>query len=78
MKILYFAALKESLNMSYEEITLEGSADVARLKEVLAKKHGRQHFSDNILCAVNHSIANNSQQLNNQDEVAFYPPVTGG
>lgn len=76
MKVLYFASLKESLNLASEEITWEG--DVAHLRKILIEKHGNRHFPDNILCAVNHAIAHNAQILNNEDEVAFYPPVTGG
>lgn len=78
MKILYFASLKESLKIAHEDITLDDNTDVARLREVLIKKYGNQHFPDNILCAVNHAIASDAHVLNNDDEVAFYPPVTGG
>jgi molybdopterin converting factor small subunit len=51
---------------------------VNKLKQQLIEHYGVQHFPNNNLCAVNHEIANNLTQLNNNDEVAFYPPVTGG
>lgn len=78
MKILYFAALREALKIADEEIIITSNTNVADLKAILIKKYGNQHFPVNILCAVNHTIADNAQRLNNADEVAFYPPVTGG
>lgn len=78
MKILYFAALKESLGLADELIEMPAAISAGELKTMLIKKHGKQHFASNILCAVNQKIANDKTELNNNDEVAFYPPVTGG
>jgi molybdopterin synthase sulfur carrier subunit len=44
----------------------------------LVDKHGEYHFPDNILCADNQEIANDDIVIDEADEVAFYPPVTGG
>ena len=77
MNILYFASLKESLKIANEVINAN-LITVAELRLILIDKYGKQHFPDNILCAVNHQIANDTILLNNGDEVAFYPPVTGG
>ncbi|CAB9539638.1 Molybdopterin synthase sulfur carrier subunit [uncultured Gammaproteobacteria bacterium] len=78
MNILYFASLKEALQVSSETVTASPNMTVNKLKQQLIEHYGEQHFPNNILCAVNHEIANNLTQLNNNDEVAFYPPVTGG
>ncbi|MDC9714511.1 MAG: molybdopterin converting factor subunit 1 [Gammaproteobacteria bacterium] len=78
LKIVYFASLREALKTSDENIELGININIAQLKQQLIEKHGEQHFPSNILCAVNHEIANDSTQLNDNDEVAFYPPVTGG
>jgi len=78
MKIYYFASLKEALKMSSEEITLSANTTVAQLREKLVDKHGERHFPENILCAVNQEIAHDNLIVNGTDEVAFYPPVTGG
>jgi molybdopterin synthase sulfur carrier subunit len=78
MKILYFASLKESLKLSGETIQADLKINVAQLRSKLIDKYGKQHFPNNILCAVNHKIASDTILLNNDDEVAFYPPVTGG
>lgn len=78
MNILYFASLKESLKISREVVRAQPNITISALRLLLIEKHGKRHFPENILCAVNHEIANESTRLNDNDEVAFYPPVTGG
>ncbi|HIM95877.1 MAG TPA: molybdopterin converting factor subunit 1 [Gammaproteobacteria bacterium] len=78
MKILYFASLKESLKIANEDMPASAGMTVKKLRLMLIKKYGKQYFPNNILCAVNHEISNDSIQLSDDDEVAFYPPVTGG
>ena len=78
MKILYFASLKENLNTSHDEISVASPVSVAIIKKQLIEKYGDQHFPDNILCAVNYEMANESTKVCESDEVAFFPPVTGG
>jgi len=78
MKILYFASLKESLKISNENMLASPNMTVNELRLMLIVKYGEQHFPNNILCSVNHEIAHNSTRLSDNDEVAFYPPVTGG
>ena len=78
MKILYFASLKEALNCASEDIDLPQDSSVQQLRSLLVEKHGAKHFPDNILCAVNQAIASDDLIVREGDEVAFYPPVTGG
>ena len=77
MKILYFASLREAIKVAEESMQAHADTTVAELRKQLIKKYGKQHFN-HILCAVNHELASNETKLNNCDEVAFYPPVTGG
>ncbi len=81
--VLYFARLKESLNYSTEEMELpEGVKTVAQLKTHLAKRgeawanlfNGKQ----TIRAAINHALVDNVAAVKDGDEVAFFPPVTGG
>jgi sulfur-carrier protein len=78
MNILYFASLKENLNTASEAITIDADSTVASIKNQLIKKHGEKHFPKNILCAVNHEMADDTTTVIEGDEVAFFPPVTGG
>ena len=78
MKILYFASLKEKLNTSNDNITFNSPVKISIIKKELILKYGEQHFPKNMLCAVNHEIASEDTLVNDTDEVAFFPPVTGG
>ena len=81
--VLYFARLKESLNYSTEEMELpEGINTIVQLKALLARRgeawanlfNGKQ----TIRAAINHTLVDNEAFVKNGDEVAFFPPVTGG
>ena len=78
MKILYFASLKENLNTAHDEINVVLPVSISSIKKQLIEKYGAQHFPDNIMCVVNHEMANESTKVCESDEVAFFPPVTGG
>ncbi|MGE4594716.1 MAG: molybdopterin converting factor subunit 1 [Gammaproteobacteria bacterium] len=78
MNILFFASLKESLNTASEKITIDADATVASIKNQLIEKHGEKYFPKNILCAVNHEMVDDNTLVTEGDEVAFFPPVTGG
>ena len=78
MKILYFASLKENLNTAHDEINAVSPVSISSIKKQLIEKYGERHFPDNILCAVNHEMVNESTKVCESDEVAFFPPVTGG
>lgn len=78
MKILYFASLKENLNTPDEYLTFKSPVKISTIKKELIQKYGEYHFPKNILCAVNQEIASEDTLVNDKDEVAFFPPVTGG
>ena len=80
MEIIYFASLKERLNTGSETIDIEvhNINTVSDLYSYLRNKYGNESFPDNIICAVNHEVAIPSLPINNTEEIAFYPPVTGG
>ncbi len=83
IKILYFARIKESVNYSTEDITLPSDVGtITALKNFLAQRgdtwlelfDGKQ----TIRAAINHELVDNMAAINDGDEVAFFPPVTGG
>ena len=83
MKIVYFAWLREQIGTNREEISLpKDIATVADLVEHLrgvSAGHGRALGDMEVVrVAVNHEYAELSTALNANDEVAFFPPVTGG
>lgn len=75
IRIHYFASLRETMGRSGEEIHGEGIRTVAELWKVL--NEGRA-LPDRVLCAVNQQHASSETEVHDGDEVAFFPPVTGG
>ena len=83
IKVLYFASLRDTLGTHAEELVLpDGVADMAGLKAVLGRRGGvwGEAFGtgESVMMAVNQEAANPQTPLGDGDEVAFYPPVTGG
>lgn len=82
LKILYFASLREALGCSGEELGLpDGVATLADLREYLAKRgDGWQKLNESksLRAAVNQNMVGMDAVLRDGDEVAFFPPVTGG
>ncbi len=82
IQLLYFASLRETVGQSSEALELPaGVADIAALKALLAARGGawQQAFADGrLLASVNQQMADDGQAIADGDEVAFFPPVTGG
>lgn len=82
LKILYFAGLRETLGQGSEQLELPvGVADVAGLIAFLAARGGQWEKLTtvrNLRYAVNQEMARPDSTLCAGDEVAFFPPVTGG
>jgi sulfur-carrier protein len=83
MKVLYFAWLRERVGVGEEDVSPPADvATVAGLMEWLAARspgHARA-FSvrEAIRAAVNQDFAALQDPVKGGDEVAFFPPVTGG
>jgi molybdopterin synthase sulfur carrier subunit len=82
IKILYFASLREALGRGNESLDLPADVNtLASLTNHLAAR-GETWVSlmatKNLRVAVNQQMANADAQLVDGDEVAFFPPVTGG
>lgn len=83
LTILYFAWFRERTGFAREELTLPAGVDtVADLVDYLAKR-GPGHAAafqnrQTVRCAVNQEFAEPSCSVRPGDEVAFFPPVTGG
>lgn len=83
VKVLFFAALREQLGTAAEEIELPaGVTSVAGLRSHLKARGGafENAFSESRLVrmAVNQEMASPMKPIKNGDEIAFFPPVTGG
>jgi sulfur-carrier protein len=83
VNILYFASLREALDTGQENLELDNQVEcVADLKRLLIERGGQwqQAFTQqqSLLVSVNQQMANDDTLIQDKDEIAFFPPVTGG
>ncbi len=83
MKILYFAWMRQRIGTATEELELpDGVATVGELVDWLSAR-GPGHAKaferrEAIRAAVNQEYVRFDHPVATSDEVAFFPPVTGG
>ena len=73
--VKFFASLREQLGRNGQEIAPETCTTVADVWEQVS---GSRSIPDNLLAAVNLEYVPLSHAVSDGDEVAFFPPVTGG
>ena len=83
VKLLFFASLREQLGRAQEEVELPGAIHtVGGLREHLRARGGEwaSVFAPNrpVRAAVNQDMVQSAAAIKAGDEVAFFPPVTGG
>ena len=71
----YFASLRETLGRSTEQLEIFESHTVLSVWQLA---NPNLSLPDNVLTAVNMDYVPRSHLVKNNDEVAFFPPVTGG
>ena len=83
MKILYFAWVREKTGIGEE--TIEVPIEIQTARDLVNWLKGRGEgfaaaFSDDglVRVAVNQEYASLDEPVSSDDEVAFFPPVTGG
>ena len=83
LRIVFFARVKEQLGCATLELEWDDSvATVEALREALCASRGEAWrealYEENIICAVNQKVVAVDAQICDNDEIAFFPPVTGG
>jgi molybdopterin synthase sulfur carrier subunit len=75
IKVRYFASLRDKLGRREDDLEPEG---IATVDDVWARAASGLELPPNTLAAVNLKYADRKQSVKDGDEVAFFPPVTGG
>jgi len=83
VKLFYFARVREAIGVDREELDLASDIKtVSDLIEVLKSRgsHWQDMFSmsTTFRMAVNQEMVEATHKINANDEVAFFPPITGG
>ena len=81
IRVLFLAQLREQLKTAELQIPAGDIGSIAELKTYLVNEHPEwvQFLSNNkLLVAVNHEYAKTNAAIKSGDEIAFFPPVTGG
>ena len=73
--VKFFASLRELLDINEETVTVDTGVTVA---DVWNKATNGADIPTNVLIAVNMDYVGINHKVDDGDEVAFFPPVSGG
>jgi molybdopterin synthase sulfur carrier subunit len=76
-KVLFFAHLRDAVGGAEFLSVDAGGKTVAQLKAELAAKYDLPKM-DTVMTAINEEFAANDEVIQDGDEIAFIPPVSGG
>ncbi len=78
IKVLYFASLREDIGRASDLIEDTGQTGSLTIAQLWIKATGRNTIPDELLVALNQEYTDIQASVKDGDEVAFFPPVTGG
>ena len=73
--VKYFASVRDLMGTESKDLNIDKSLSVYELWKDLTVK---LNVPKDVLIAVNHKYVDKDFKLNDGDEVAYFPPVTGG
>jgi molybdopterin synthase sulfur carrier subunit len=73
--VKYFASVRDLMETESKDLDIDKSLSVYELWKELTVK---MNVPEDVLIAVNHKYVDKDFKLNDGDEVAYFPPVTGG
>jgi molybdopterin synthase sulfur carrier subunit len=83
MHIKYFSWVRDQIGVESENITL--SNEITSVNDLLqylknkSEKHNKALIDISVIrCAVNMEVVNLDFSINDTDEIALFPPMTGG
>ncbi len=81
IKVVFFAQVREVLGSTGTELStsdVQTVRDAIDLLKIQFTNWTQMINEESLLCAVNQTLVEQSHPLKDGDELAFFPPVTGG
>jgi molybdopterin converting factor subunit 1 len=82
LRVLFFASLADQLQCRSLTFALpHPTMSASQVRDTLIEQYGEAWNalrSDQLRCAINQEIVKMDRQVKPGDEIAFFPPVTGG
>ena len=79
IRVLFFAGLAEAAGIREAELDVSACSDVASVFDRYAREFpGLKAYRASLLCAINSDFARPDSHVHDGDEIAFFPPVSGG
>jgi len=78
IKVLAFGIAKDIFGSASSEIEVDASVSVAGLKDALEYQFPELKKLSSYAIAVNNNYASEDIKINERDEIAIIPPVSGG
>lgn len=80
IQIKFFASLRERIGAASVNLEYTGEKTVEDVENHLLERGEQWKLlrEQDVLCAVNQTICGKQARVNDGDEIAFFPPVTGG
>ena len=80
--VVFFASIREELGVDELNIDIPDDVKLSKFVDTLSREGDDNWKSvlmaENVRIAVNQELVNGDVRVNNCDEIAFFPPVTGG
>ncbi len=78
MKVLAFGIVKDIFNNSSIDIDVDDNLSIGKLKILLEERYPRLNQLGSYMIALNNDYASMNDVINEGDEIAIIPPVSGG
>src|SRR5687768_11137209 len=79
IRVLFFGAARDVVDQNPLSLSLDGTATVSQAFQQLVERFGGlERFGRSLLFAVNQEYATPDTDLKENDELAIFPPVSGG